>query len=103
MEKGIKQLSKEEALTLYGEKWWESLDPIDIAAFQIMQKFLCCPFDVFHSAIEECLNRPVYSHEFGFNLEGIKNELFKNAKAPSIEKIIEMISHNKIIIVRLDK
>ncbi len=69
------------------------------AEFQITQNLLCMPFDKFHEAIEKTLNRPVYTHEFGINIEGLTNELFNDGKPPTFEELINMIPKEKLIML----
>lgn len=57
-------MNKQEAIKLYDTKWWESKTKDEIAEFQIHEPKLCCPFDVFHEAVEAWLGRPVWTHEF---------------------------------------
>jgi hypothetical protein len=33
------------------------------------------PFDVFHEAVEKTIGRPVFTHEFGVNANGIRAEI----------------------------
>jgi hypothetical protein len=58
-------IGKENAIELYESKWWEGLSHREIAGVQLFVTELCCPFDVFHEAVEKSLGRPVFTHEFG--------------------------------------
>lgn len=69
------------------------------AEFQMMQDILCMPFGAFHEAIETTLGRPVFTHEFGLNWEGLKNELFNGAPAPSFDEIINLIPEGKRVLI----
>ena len=71
------------------------------AEFQLTQDKLCMPFQVFHEAIEATLGRPVYTHEFGLNYEGLGRELFQGGKPPTLRDIIAMIPDNKPVIAIL--
>lgn len=73
----MKQLTRDEAVRFANNKSYKDMTFREIAEFQINQKCLCMPFEVFHEAIEKTLGRPVFSHEFGVNVDGIKDELFK--------------------------
>lgn len=92
-------MTKDQAIALANSKFWENMSYREIAIFQIMEPLLCMPFSVFHEAMEKTLNRPVFTHEFGLNIEGLKNELFNNAPAPTIEEIVNFIPKEKRIII----
>ena len=57
-------MDREEAIRLYNTKWWKLKTEEEIAEFQIHQPKLCCPFEVFHKAMETWLGRSVWTHEF---------------------------------------
>jgi hypothetical protein len=57
------------------------------------------PFSIFHEAITKALGRPVFTHEFGLNREGLIKELFRGAPAPTLEEIINLIPEEKRIII----
>jgi predicted DNA binding CopG/RHH family protein len=94
----IKEITKEQAIKLYESKFWENLSYFERAKFQLLTKKLCMPFEVFHEAIEKVLKRPVYTHEFGLNYEGLVRELLEGTPAPSLEEIINMIPEDKRVI-----
>jgi hypothetical protein len=76
----------------------------DRATFQLYEELLCMPFDVFHEAIEKALGRPVFTHEFALNTEGIKKELAGEGSAPSFEDIINLIPKDiRVLIVEVQK
>jgi len=59
----------------YGNNyWWESKDIIEIAMYQVFERILMVPFGEFHGGLEKLLDRPVWTHEFGLNIEGIREE-----------------------------
>jgi len=88
-----------EAVELHKTKFWEKMSYRERAVFQLFTKRLCMPFDIFHEAVEKVLKRPVYTHEFGFNVEGLKKEIMGAKPAPTLEEIIELIPESKRIIV----
>ena len=49
------------------------------------------PFNVFHEAIESVLARPVFTHEFGANHDGLIEELLHGGESPSLEDVIRML------------
>ena len=71
-----------------------------IAEFQMEQERLCMPFDVFHKAITEVLGRPVYTHEFGLNRDGLLKELRGEKEPPTLEEIINLIPEDKRILIQ---
>jgi len=54
----------EEAIKKVESKWWEGKTAKEILDFQLYEERLCCPFDIFHKAMEKALGRPVFTHEF---------------------------------------
>lgn len=95
----MKQLTKEEAIAFYENKLYEKMSPKERAQFQLVQDKLCMPFDVFHEAVEEALGRPVWTHEFAFNREGLIKELNGDQEPPTFEEIINLIPEDKRVIV----
>jgi len=91
-------MTKEQAIKLAESKFWENMELKDIAKFQLFEEKLCMPFGVFHNAIEKTLDRPVFTHEFGLNVEDLKKELLKEKPMPTIEEIINLIPKDKQII-----
>lgn len=92
------QLTKEEAIKLHDSKSWETWTPEQVVRFQLFQKKLCIPFDKFHEAIEKVLNRPVWTHEFAFRDEIVK-EYLGEKETPSFDDIINLIPEEKRLII----
>ncbi|HLE17638.1 MAG TPA: hypothetical protein VI728_05050 [Syntrophales bacterium] len=92
-------MTKGEAIKLMDTKFWETMTLKERAMFQMFEKRLCMPFDVFHEAVEKTLGRPVLTHEFGLNWEGIQKELLGDTPAPTMKDIINMIPAEKRMIV----
>ena len=97
----MRQLTKEQALSFAENKLYEEMSYRQRAEFQIEQERLCMPFDVFHEAIEKALGRPVYTHEFGLNREGLMKELRGEKEPPTFEEIIGMFPKEKLILIQL--
>jgi len=95
----MKQLSKEEAITFYNSGKWKDWPDKALVGFQLFQKKLCVPFDAFHAAIEKVLDRPVWTHEFGLNYDGLVAEYLVKAPKPSFEDIMNLIPKEKRLIV----
>ena len=94
-------MEKAQAVELYDSCWWVDKTALEISLFQLFEPLLCMPFDRFHAAVEEALGRPVFTHEFGLNWDGLKKELLGERPAPTMEQILEMIPEAKrIVIVR---
>lgn len=95
------QLTREQAIALSETKFWEAMTPREIAEFQLHTECLCMPFDVFHEAMEKALGRPIFTHEFGLNPDGLKKELRGEAGPPTFEEIVNLIPAEKRIVVTL--
>jgi hypothetical protein len=67
-----------EVLDSYGDnKWWLSEDLRVLAYYQIMEPVLVTDFAKFHEGLEKLLGRPVWTHELGVNIQGLRNEAEK--------------------------
>ena len=97
----MKQLTREQAIAFCENKCYEGWSARQIAEFQVAQDRLCMPFDVFHKAIEEALGRPVYTHEFGLNSEGLRKELCGEKEPPTLEEIINLVPEDKRILIQI--
>lgn len=95
----MEQLTTEQAIEFCESRAWEHMSEREIAEFQMEQKCLCMPFNVFHGAIESVLGRPVFTHEFGLNYDGLRAELFDGKEPPTLQEIIELIPEEKRIII----
>jgi len=63
------------AMQKYGSNhWWESKDPVEVARYQVFEDILMTDFSTFHEGVEKLVGRPVYTHEFGLNVEGVRTE-----------------------------
>ena len=97
----MKQLTKEQAIAFCENKCYEEMNYRQRAEFQMEQDRLCMPFDVFHEAIEKTLVRPVFTHEFCLNREGLKKELFEGKQPPTFEEILNLVPQEKLILIKL--
>jgi len=95
-------MTREEAIALADSGWWEHLSDFERAKFQLFEDKLCMPFEVFHKSVEKALDRPVWTHEFGLNHEGLKKELLGDAPAPTMQEILDLIPEDKRIILEID-
>ena len=96
-----KSIGKEAAIAMAETKWWEGKTHREIAEFQLFTEELACPFDVFHEAVEKSIGRPVFTHEFGMNYEGICREFLGTGEPPTMEEIIAVIPEEKRVLVAI--
>jgi hypothetical protein len=94
-------MTKEQAIQLAKSGWWKDRAPEDIVAFQLFEELLCMDFSDFHAAVEKCLGRPVWTHEFGPGVEQLRAEFMKERPAPTFEEIMNLIPAEKRIIIGL--
>jgi hypothetical protein len=92
-------IGREKAIVLCNSNWWEGKSARELATFQLFTDELSMPFGVFHEAVEKSLGRPVWTHEFALNFDGIAAELLGEKAAPSMEDIINLIPEHKRILV----
>jgi len=95
----MKSIGREKAIELYDSNWWELCDEREITEFQLFVEELCCPFEIFHAALEKTIERPVWTHELGLNLEGIQREFLGEKAPPTMEEILNLIPEEKRIVV----
>lgn len=88
-------MTRVQAIELYKSKFWENLSYREMAKFQLFERRLCMPFDLFHKAVEESLGRPVWTHEFSLNIEGLRKAFLGEESPPSLEDIINLIPKDK--------
>jgi len=67
----MKQLTTEQAIKFAKSKVYKKWTNEQIVRFQLFQKKLCMDFSRFHEALETVLDRPVFTHEFGLNYDGL--------------------------------
>ena len=97
----MKQLTKEQAILFSKSEIWADWSHEEIVKLQLFQDKLCMPFSRFHEAIEKVLDRPVYTHEFGLNYDGIVKEFLGEKEKPTFKEIINLIPKEKLIILNL--
>lgn len=98
MEK-VRQLTKEEAINFHDHKLYEEMNYKEKAVFQMQQDLLCMPFDVFHEAVEKTIGRPVFTHEFCFNSDGLMKEILGEKEPPTFDETVRMIPKEKLVLV----
>ena len=92
-------IGKEMAIAYYHTEWWKDKSYREIAEFQLFTTELSCPFDVFHEAVEKSLNRPVFTHEFALNYDGICKEFLGEKEPPTMDEILGLIPQEKLIVI----
>lgn len=98
----MKEFTREEAIAFAKSGKWKEMSDRERALFQMYQKKLCMPLEVFYSSLREALGRPVYNHELaGAGWDTIIMELLGEVEAPSLEDIINLIPEEKRVIVNL--
>ncbi len=95
----MNEMTREEAIRIRESKEYEKWTDKEKVAVMLYGRRLCMPFDVFHEALEKVLGRPVWTHEMGFNWEGLIKEFEGVQGAPSVDDIINLIPTNKRMIV----
>ncbi len=91
-------MTQAEAEKLYESKFWEGMSYLELATFQLHERWLCMPFDVFHEAVEKALGRTVWAHEFA-RTQALRDELNGNRPAPTMQEIIDLIPADKRIVI----
>ena len=94
-------MTEGQAIALYESGWWKEKTAREICMFQMFEDRLCIPFGEFHAAVEKALGRPVFTHEFGLNRDGLQKELLGDQPAPTMEQIIALIPADKRIILAI--
>lgn len=94
-------IGREAAVELAKTEWWLDVEPRQIAKFQLFTAELCCPFAVFHKALETTLGRPVWTHELGLNYDGLVQEFLGERDAPTMQEILDLIPPEKRLVVDL--
>lgn len=57
------------------------------------------PFPMIHGRLEELIGRPVWTHEFGLNWEGLMKESRWEERPATMAEIIDLIPEEKRIII----
>lgn len=97
---GTKQFTKEQAIAFSQSGVWKTWTAEQIVRLQLFQRLLCMDFSVFHKAIQEVLGRPVFTHEFTFYDDLVKEYL--GAKpAPTLDEILDLIPEEKRLILNV--
>lgn len=91
-------LTKEEAIVKANSLWWVGKTDEEIAEWQIHEPRLCCPFEIFHKAVETWLGRPVWTHEFA-DPKLLMAEKESGKKADFDEVVEKLAKYKKPVVV----
>ncbi len=89
-------IGRQRAVALFESQWWLNRSTREIAKFQLFTAELCLPFSIFHHALEECLRRPIWIHEFGLNVEALVQEFLDERDAPTLDEILRLLPPDKL-------
>lgn len=92
-------IGRDKAIELAESKWWEGCDHRKIATFQMLTEELCMPFGLFHEAVEKALGRPVFTHEFGLDYDGLVSELLGERNPPTLDEVLGLIPKDKMVVL----
>lgn len=71
------------------------------AELRLLGESVEVPFDLMHQRIEALLGRPVWTHEFGLNWEGLCQEVRWEGRPSTLQDIIELIPEAKRIVIEV--
>jgi hypothetical protein len=103
MKKWQQSIGRDAAVALYDGGWWKDKTAREIAEFQMHTAELCLPFGEFHKAMEETLGRPVWTHEFGLDADGLLAELMGERPAPTFTQVLALIPEEKRLVAVVDE
>jgi hypothetical protein len=99
MTKQVYSIGHEAAIKMAESEWWIGRTAREICVVQLFIEELCCPFEVFHKALGEALNRPVFTHEL-MNWDRLVAEFLGECPAPTLQQIIATFpSHVQVTVV----
>lgn len=94
----MKQFTKEEAISFYDSCVWKGWSSEKIVRLQLFQDLMCVDFDLYHKSISHVLGRPVFSHEFAFHDQLVK-EYLGVEQPPTFNEILDLIPENKKLLI----
>lgn len=92
-------IGKEKAIAMYESGWWKDKAPEEICDVQLFTQELCMPFGDFQGAMEKALGRPVWTHEFGLDYDGLVAEYLGDRPHPTMEQIVGLLPPEKTILL----
>lgn len=91
-------LTEEQAVALYDTGFWEKLAYVERARFQLSERRLCMPFDVFVESVERALGRPVTVGEF-LRTRRLLAELTGERHPLELEDLVNMLPEEQRILL----
>ena len=95
----MKQITREEALSIAASREWETWTDKQVVDFQLYQERLAMDWGRFHQAMEAMLGRPVFTHEFASDT--LKEEYEGKRGKPSFADVMALIPEGKTVILAL--
>ena len=93
-----KQLTTEQAIAMADSGVWKEWTAEQVVRFQLFQEKLCMDFSHFKKCMQDVLGRPVFTHEFAFRDELVK-EYLGAKETPSFEDILNLIPKEKRLVI----
>lgn len=93
-----KQLTTEQAIAMADSGVWKEWTAEQVVGFQLFQENLCMDFNHFHKCVQEVFGRRVFTHEFAFHDELVK-EYLGAKETPTFEDIINLIPKEKRLVI----
>jgi hypothetical protein len=84
------KLTREQAIRMGETRWWEGLDDLEIVVLQLYEDWLAMPWDAYHAAVERCLDRGVFTHEFADH-RLLQRELEARVPALDFARVVEKV------------
>lgn len=94
-----KSIGRDAAIKLYESGWWKDKTAREVAEFQMHIAELCMPFGDFQMAVQGALGRPVWTHEFGLDMDGLLAELMGERPAPDFASILALLPPAEKVVV----
>ena len=92
------QLTQEQAIEMAKSNVWKDWTSEQVVRFQMFQHRLCMDFSHFHKCVQDVLGRPVFTHEFAFRDDMVR-EYLGEKEAPTFDDIINLIPSEKRLVI----
>jgi hypothetical protein len=92
-------MTRDEAIAFYNAEKWNPMTLDERADFQLAERCLCMPFEVFHEAVTHALGRPVWTHEFA-NAQALIDERAGRIAKATMKDVMAKLPADKTIVVR---